>query len=667
MRKIAILVLMLGMALAQSLQVPEQVRAGATVPIRAEGLEPGAYPIEITGPDGVQVVTLVTTENNGVLEWKPPQPGRYELKLFVSADKTLTAATFVLPPPPKVALSEEGLRIGERLWPLPAADWLEPLVTEDAVYLAARGAPLVLEYPLAGDGRVSAYYPPEPVAGLLAGPVVVYADGSQQRLEDLAGGGPYRGEWRSLDFLKELNSYWKRELGGRLPADPGGYQPYWVYWVFDPATLSEEDLRAWGDDLLRRGHRPELAWAEGARYWTGPWHEAVNQGAAGEELTWALLEYAPLHPQSRAFFAGRVAALEKSGKRAEALRMRAALEQTQSFLPVVSAAGARRAFLAFLLAYAALILVLYVRYLPAQRRSLAAWGGLLGSWSRNPLRRLRHLLPAYATWGERLLALLLFAAALVSLLFWAFAGQFEAALARPLLSRASLEGAQTLSGWPAGPGLEALRAYRLADAEPERAAGLLEADRTPLAFAQLLDYRLNGSEDSLLRAYELEAAYTPVQETLGLGADAWTAVYRQAGVDRRGVPRLRDLCRVYFWGSLADLVREPAAPLLAMGLRDAAVAYAVLVLLALWALLHVWVLLLPRPRGAERWRGWLARLVELLVPGSNSFGKGWGVVLLVAAAYGAVLAAMGSPVVGLAVLAAAYLVHLFLWFEEARA
>ena len=665
MRTIVIFVLTLGMALAQSLEVPAQVRAGTPVPIRAEGLEPGAYPIDIDGPDGIQVVTLVTTENNGVLNWIPEKPGVYRLKLYLAADESLDAELRVLAPPPQVTLENDGLKIGEKLWPLPEADWLEPLVAQDAVYLAARGWPLVLAYPLDGFGKVAAYYPPEPVAGLLAGPVIVYQNGSQEELDRLARDVPYRGEWSSLDGLKELNEFWRQNYESRLPAEPDGYLPYWVYWSFDPATLTEDDLLAWGRDLLARGHRPELAWGEGARYWTDTWQAAARREGGGK-LTWALLKYAPLHPGSKKFFAERAKALEQAGDRAEALKLRAAMAQTAAFRPVVSAAGARSVFWALLLAYAALFLVLYVRYIPAQRRVLSEWGGLLGSWSRNPLRRLRHLLPVYATWGERLLALLIFAAALVSLLFWSFAVSFEKAANRPWLNRATLYGSQTLAGWPQSPGLDALKAYQLAELDPERARELLEAKKVPLAFAQLLNYRLTGNEDGLLKAYEIESAYVPVQEELGLGADAWTRVYEDAGVDRRGVPRMRDLCRVYFWGSLAALKANPASPLEALGASDAVWAYVILVLLIIWAVMHVWIILLPRPRGAVRSRSWFARLVELLVPGSNSFGKGWGVVLLLLASYGVVLVYLGQALTGAILLAVAYLLHAVLWFEEVK-
>jgi hypothetical protein len=145
---------------------------------------------------------------------------------------------------------------------------------------------------------------------------------------------------------------------------------------------------------------------------------------------------------------------------------------------------------------------------------------------------------------------------------------------------------------------------------------------------------------------------------------AAAVIDRDAGVDRLGAPRARDLCRVYLAGALADLGRRPTRPLVALGLPAGGWAWAALIWVALWGVLHAWVLLLPRPRGTVRAAGVLTRALELVVPGSNSLGKGWGVVLLLAAAYGAVRWAGGDPAVGAAWLAAAYLPHLVLWYGE---
>jgi len=665
MRTIAAMLVVFALAMAQSFQVPAQVQAGTPVTIEAEGLEPGAYPIEIEGPDGVRVVTLVTSENSGALDWVPETPGDYRLKLYLSADKKLTAEVEVVEPPPTVQLTEEGLEIGEKSWPLPQADWLEPLVTADGVFLAARGEPLVLEYPLEPKGPVRAFYPASQVVELAPGPEVVFADGTRKKLTALDRTVPFAASWSSLDFLKELNGFWRDNgLGDRLPPEPDGYLPYWAYFAFDPATLTADELTEWGRDLLARGHRPELRWGKGARYWTDPWHRAAEAG--NEQIIWALLRYAPIHPDGRAFFKASAARLREEGREAEAVKIEKTLAQASSFTPMITADGSKRVFLSFLLAYLALALIIFARYISSQRRNLAGWGGILGSWSHNPLKRLRHLLLVYATWGERLLALLIFAVLAVSLLLWSLAGQFEQAVERPLLDRATLSSEEALAGWPDSPGLNALRAYQKLATDPVAARKELESADPPLAFAQLMKYRLDGDKKSLYRAYEIESAYVPVQEAMGLGSDAWTEVYRDAGVDRRGTPRLRDLCRVYLWGALAGLAADPISWLRSLGIEDAVWAYGVLVLLALLALFHLLTLLLPRPRGAERSRSWPVRLLELLIPGSNSFGKGWGVVLLVAAAYGAVLLYEGAQITGLATLAAAYLVHLFLWIGEVK-
>jgi len=304
--------------------------------------------------------------------------------------------------------------------------------------------------------------------------------------------------------------------------------------------------------------------------------------------------------------------------------------------------------------------VLSVRYLPAQRRSLADWGGVWGSWARNPLRRLRYLLFAHAGWGERLLAALLFLAAVAVLWLWSGVRGFEAETARSPLDRATLVGA-SFETWPSGPEREALRAYAALPGGP--ADPRVFEGAVPLSFVEALRYRLTEDPQALLAAYRAEAVYPPVRAALGLGEDAWSEAYRAAGVERLGTPRARDLCRAYLIGSARQLGVRPTGSLEALG-WSAGAAWALLVALAVWALLHLWVLVLPRPRGAVRAAGTLARGVELLVPGSTSFGKGWGVVLLLAAAYGAVRGILGDPLGGGLWLAAAYLPHLVLWYEE---
>lgn len=669
MRRLWILGWLLAAALAQGLVLPEAAQAGRAVEISAEGLEPGAYPIEIEGPDGVQVVTLVTTENGGVLAWKPALAGRYRLTLYAPGAK-YTAELEVAPPPPRVALEPEGLRVGERLLPLPAGDWLAPLEEPEAVYLALRGAPLVLRISYDAPLEPAAYYPPAPVEALGSGPKATLADGRTLALDALGPeSGPYVGPMEALAPLHALDALWReRDVLDRLPADPEGYRPYWVYWALPAEGLTPADLAAWGRDLLRRGHRVELAWSEEARAWTDAWQRAARAGRTeglepARSLTMAFLDYAPLHPGSRSFFLEQADWLEAQGRLADALRLREAAVQARAFAPVLRAEGLRRGFYALALAYLALILVLLVRYLPAQRRDLASRGGLLGSWSANPLRRMTRLLLAYAGWGERLLAALLFTSMLGVLLLWGATVAFERAQAQAPLGRATLAGAEAfLESWPEGAGREALVAYARVSGR-SGAASLTEPPGW-LAFAEALRYRLTGDDAALERAYRLEAGYVPVLERLGLASDAWSDVYRSAGVDRLGVPRARDLCRVYLAGTLARLPERPVAPLEALGLPSGGWAWALLALLGLWAVLHLWVLLLPRPRGTTRAAGVTARAVELLVPGSNSFGKGWGVVLLIAAAYGAVRWILGDPEGGGLWLAAAYLPHLVLWYSE---
>ena len=646
--------------MGQGLVLPETAQAGRPVVLASEGLEPGAYPIEIAGPDGVQVVTLVTTEGRGTLEWIPRKPGRYRFVLYAPGAK-YTAEIEVAPPPPKVALTPEGLRVGERLWPLPPGDWLAPLEERDAVYLAWRGVPLVLAFPRDGSGDfLYGFYPHRPVTALEGGPRVRLEGGEAYALAALPARRPYQGDWGALEPLSELARFAREHrVFEHLPASPAGYRPYWVYLAEDPATLSEDALAAWGRDLLRRGHRPELAWGGEARAWTDRWQAAALAAGAAEarRIGLALLDYAPLHPGSRGFFLALANRLDAAGDAAAALRLREGARQARAFAPVLGSASLRRAVAALGLAYLALMIVLFARYLPAQRRGLAPLGGVWNSWVRLPLTRMRHLLLVYAGWGERLLAFLVFAALVAALVLWGSVRQFEAALGDPPIARATLVDA-SLETWPSGAGRAALAAYAaLSEGKPAELP-----PRFPLAFAEALRHRL-GDEAALVRAWRLEAAYPPLAEALRLGGDAWSSVYQGAGVERMGTPRARDLCRVYLAGQLSALPQQPTRFLEALGLGRGA-AWALLLLLGVWLLLHVWVLLLPRPRAAFRAAGWLPRALELLVPGSNSLGKGWGVVLLLMAAYGALVIVEGEPVRGALWLAAAYLPHLLLWYDE---
>lgn len=662
MRRLWILGWLLAAALAQGLVLPEAAQAGSPVTIAVEGLEPGAYPIEVNGPTGTEVLTLDTTENNGRLNWTPAVPGSYRLTLLAPGVRYSAEIKVVAPPPP-VSLEKDGLHIGSRTIPLPEGDWLTPVATPKTVYLAQRGAPIVLAFPrsVANDPPY-AYYPYLPVEALREGPQVVLQGGAVLGLSELPKDRPYGAAWSTLAPLQTLARSWADQgVAPKLPADPDGYRPYWAYLAEDPAQLSAADLKDWGQDLLRRGHRPELAWGEGARAWTDRWQAAARSAPLPQAhlLTEALLLYAPLHPGSAAFFAEQADRIKAAGDAATALRLRILGGQTAAMRPAFNAAGLKQGFAVWLLAYLALVLVLAARYLPSQRRSLADWGGLWGSWVRNPLRRLRYLLFAHATWGERLLAALLFLAAVVTLGLWGGVRGFETAMDQPPLDRATLVGAR-FEHWPAGPEQAVLRALA-SQANPPNAGALEGAAR--LAFIEALRYRTSGDPAALLEAYRSEATYPPVREALGLEGDAWSRVYREAGVERLGTPRARDLCRVYLLGTLRTLPKHPTRPLEALGL-SAGTSWALLTLLGLWGLLHLWVLLLPRPRGSFRAAGAVARAVELLVPGSTSFGKGWGVVLLIAAAYGALRMLAGDVVAGSALLVAAYLPHLVLWYGE---
>ena len=662
---------MLGAALAQSLSLPPSASVGEVLTIRAQGLQPGAYPIEISGPDGEQVITLVTNKSEGELNWIPKKAGQYDFRLYAH-EGVVSGKLQVEAPPPEVRLDDAGLHVGDVLLPLPKMDWMDPVQEGDSVYLAARGIPLVLRLRFKDPMKPLAYYPPAGVKRLEPGAVVTLMNGQRAALADGFGEEPYLDEWSKLGELNKLERFWRdKGVVKELPPDPEGYRPYWVYLAKDPKLLSAQDLASWGRDLIKRGHRPELAWGSDSAYWSDTWQRAAlaarkDEPQLSRSLTLAMLRYAPLHKGYAGFFRSQAKWLEKQGYLADALTLRQGLRQLGGFAAVLSERGLRDALLALLVAYLALMLVLITRYLPVQRRSLASWGGLINSWGKNPLRRLAHPLLAYASWGERLLALLLAAALAAALLLWGLLSGYQSHRKQPNLDRATLYGAaQSLSDWPSSPGKDALIAYSLIDKEPDKARAKL-ARETPFAFARALRYRLTGEERELQMAYRLDSSYQPLRQKLGLGGDAWSGVYDEAQVERLGVPRERDLCRVYLWGAFMELAKNPIAPLQAVGVREATWAWLALLLVFAWLLAHLWALLLPRPRGATRAAGLVAKAIELLVPGSTSFGKGWGVVLLLLAAVGVTKLFLGDVRMATVLLLAAFLPHFFLWLDEVR-
>ena len=660
----------MGIAAAQVLTVPSEGRVGEPLVIQGEALVPGAYPVEVEGPGGLVVETVEALD--GRFEWRyvPEAPGTYTVRLY-HAPEPLERTVRVAAVQP--ALTPEGLRVGEVVLPLPEPGaWIGPVVANDRVYVA-RGLALIEVDPEAA-GRVAVYYPPAEVEALevAGGLEVVLRDGRRMTLEELLRPWPFAGEWRSLEGLAALRAHWAAlGRGGTLPSSPTGAKPFWVYFAEDPEGLTPADLEAWGRDLLRRGHRVELPWGEEARPWFMAWvtqaRQARDEGLeASRAWSDALLAYAPLFPGSVAFFQEQAAWFAVQGRPDLEVRYAEAVAALRAFAPPWTSEGWGRGVRVALVLYVALVALLWARYLGRQRQDLRPVGGWLGAWFRHPLLRVRHLLLAYATLGERLLMLVVFAGVVGVFVAYGLTVKIEQTLRAEALSRASLQSQGALSalrGLPVSPELEGILAYAEQSVSAGRALERLER-AAPAGYALALRARLSGEAHYLAEAYRLAPGYVPVREALGLGGDYWSGVYRSAGVDRAGVPRWRDLWSALMLTEARFFLRRPFEAWVALPFWPAVGwAYLGLGFALAWVAYHLLGFVLPRPRGVTRSRGWGARLVHLLVPGSASLGSGWGFVLLAGFAYGLVTLVEGA-FWAVYVLGAAYLLHLPAWFRE---
>lgn len=651
------------MAWAQTLSAPPSGQTGSALEISGESLPEGLYTLQISSPAGNESFPVETSRGAFKLAYTPKVPGTYRFRL-VLPDRTLEASSSVRAVAQVPVLSGDGLRVGDWKLPLPG-DWSEPLVVADRAYIF-RG-PLVLEIDLSNPRISNRYYPPAEVQALEAPaptealPSVLLEGGRRLRLDAL-GGLPYEGRWESLQVIRELDQL--LSSGNReLDQSPSEGRPYWHYLAQPPSRLSAQDLKAFGRDLLRRGHRPELPWGRGVMLWLSPWLEQMRAARArGIEasLMWSdtLLEYLPQFPGGRQALFEQAIWLENQGRPDLALRYRVALRALQSWdVPVRSSS---MLVLAGVSAGLFLLVALYLMlaYLPAQRRNLAAVGGWLAGWFTNPLLRLRHTALAYATVSERAVLLVLLLLLGGAVVVFGFVRRTEILLADEALSRGTLrsEAAQrVLRGLTDVPASRGLLAYALAHSDPAESQRLYRgAPGWPVVLLG------RGDPDSLSRAYWAAPQYSAVQDVLGFGADPWSRAYRDAGVVREGVPTLRLMWLVVTQAGLEDLRRDFLRTWSDIRIVENPVAAwasgIVLLVLLLFTLLSFF---LPRPRGAADYPGWRYG-VQLVFLGSPLYSQGWGVLLAGLGLYCLWLYQAGRAA-ALYGVAAAVVVHLVMW------
>ena len=622
----------LGLALGQSLLLPERVQVGEAFFLEGKDLPQGRFPLEVVGPKGARSLEVESQEGRFRLPLTLEAPGEYRVRLSLPSGAVEGRLTALAPEAP--ALTPEGLRLPWGLLPLPPGAWLGPLVEGERVFVA-QGL-LVVEASLKGPGA-RFHFAPKRVVALRPGPEALLP-----------------GDWvLPLPFPSLPFEGTQEELEALLPLlhalNPPKPWPYFAYWALEPGALTAEDLRAYGQDLLARGHRPELLFAqEGVRRMAEAARALAQEDPAqAQRLTEALLAYTPLFPGSLAFFRERAEALEAQGMPAQALRLREAEKILRAWLPP-DLGFLPQLLYALGLAYLFLMAYLFFYYLPAQLRDLRPLGGFLGGYLRHPLLRLRHLSLAYASLGERLLALLLLLFLGAGFLLYGLDQKARAAIAPPL-DRGTLRTQEALD-WlrkqPPIPEVKALLGYALLPQAPQEAKRLLQEGGFPFAKALL------GEEVPLVRAYREAPLEGPIQSALGLGQDPWG--------EREPGPSVRTLYLALLRVELARFQEDGLRSASQLPLPERARPWAILGFLLVF-FYHLLTFFLPRRKG-EVTPTW-ALLVRLLVPGSLGFSGGFGLLLLLLAAFGLLRTLEGQ---GVELLLLAYGLHLLFLLPSLR-
>ncbi|MDW8426743.1 MAG: hypothetical protein RMK51_12495 [Meiothermus sp.] len=673
-------VLLFGVTLAQSLTAPPEAQVGQPMEIRGADFPPGRYTLKIASDATTTEVDLETFNGSVATTWTPPAEGLYRISIRVG-ERTVEAQTRVravpsgpasvgpaqpsAPARPELALptlGPEGLVLGD--WKLPLkGQWIGPKRLGQRAFIA-RG-PLVLEIDLLNPRVVAQHYPPGEVQALEADAelTVLLEDGRRLALSAFAG-KPYEGRWESLAVIRE---YFETLSATGSPAQdqsPDTNRPYWYYFSRPVGSIGPADLAAVGRDLLQRSHRPELAWGQGVMQWLQPWLMQVKAARAQgleQSLAWSdfFLKYLPQLPGAEAMLWEQVGWLEAQGRPDLGARYREALRQVKSWQNPLTSSTMATATWALLGLYALMLLYLTLMYLPAQLRGLRPSGGWLLGWLRHPLLRLRHSVLAYTSVGERTLLLFLFLLAAMALLGWGLMARSEALLAQDSLTRGTLRSSaaqETLRSLANSAPLQGLLAYALSKENPAEAQRLYAA--APSWTYVLLG---RGTPEALAQAYRRAPASAVVQETLGIGGDFWSPVYREAGVVREAVPTPRIIAATIGLGGLQGLVTDFVAAWRDLPIWPSALwAWTIAFVILLFTLYHILCFFLPRPQGVAGNLAW-RRAVQLLFPGSPTYSQGWGLLVLLALVGALWLWRLGSAW-GVVMAIVALGVHLLLWF-----
>lgn len=657
-------VVVVGSALGQTLSVPAEGKLEQSLEIRGEKLPPGDYRLELTPPSkSAQSFAVQAPQGKFSQPYVPTQVGEYRIRLNLSG-KTLQAV-FNIPEPPvdtTPTLQEDGLSIGK--WKLPlTGSWLPPRLVGQRIYLAQDQGLLILEIDPDRPAVVYRHFAPAEIQDLESDPVLGVRLINERRvaLLDLPT-RPYEGRWESLSSIASYVRHLRETKATALDQSPLT-MPYWAALTLDPTQISALELGEIGKDLMRRGHRPELAWASGATRAFEPW---LNQIAAARQRgletsqAWSdfFLQYMPLFPGATKVLSEQAQWFEAQGRPDLAARYRQGLGELDTWqMPWTQN---RIGKLALLLAglYLLMLVYLWFCYLPAQQNNLRSSGGYVLGWLRNPLLRLRHNTLAYTSLSERTLLTLLFLAAVVAALAWVLVGKSEQMAAQEAFSRGTLRSyaaQEALRALPGNASSRGLLAYAVAQDSPLDSEHLL-SQASPWAYALVNQ----GTPEALSKALAQSPNYAPAREALGLGGDWWSPVYLGAGVKREGVPTPRLFGLALLRTTLAELGQDFPQSWLRLPLWTASwQAWLALIGLVLLVLYQLMCFVLPRPKGADQFASW-RRGVQLFFPGSPWFNYGWGIALLAALIIGIYLWRTQDPR-GLYMAVVVLVMHLVLW------
>jgi Flp pilus assembly protein TadD len=295
-----------------------------------------------------------------------------------------------------------------------------------------------------------------------------------------------------------------------------------------------------------------------------------------------------------------------------------------------------------LISYLLLHFVLMLKYWVQQTKDLAPHGGRFGALSRAPLLRLRHSLPGYQTFTEKLVSLVLLVASLAGLCIWQYSKNADALLRSSFLNLGTAGSAayyQAL-GTLTNPMADYLRGLGLhLDGDLDKASEAYRSANVAGAFNNLGVIQAArgdnaGAQTSFQKAASLGSSVA--NQNLGSSIVGFRAVFHAAhrsGNPMLEVPSPKDLIEMRF-GSLEQefrrLVQDPwgywnaisfGLPLWAhQGLG--ALALALLVLSLLW-------LLVPRVGSAKNApRSILYHLGAIALPGTGLADEVWGILLL---------------------------------------